>query len=72
MNEKNKEYDEILNVLNKRNGKRPTQRQSVPQARTTTRPGRYLSSRRMSAKKRKARQYKIAVANINKTMALMP
>ena len=63
MNNKDKEYNEFLEIYDKGNGNRPTQRQSVPQARTTTRPGRYLSSRRMSAKKRKARQCKIAVVS---------
>lgn len=63
MNDKDKEYDEFLEIYNKGNGNRPTQRQSAPQTRTTTRPGRYLSSKRMSAKKRKARQRKIAVVS---------
>ena len=63
MNDRDKEYDEFLDVWNKSKGNRPTQRQSVPQTRTTTRPGRYLSPKRMSAKKRKARQHKIAVVS---------
>ena len=71
MNEKNKEYDEFLNVLNKSNGNNPTQRQSAPQARTTARPGRYLSPNRMSAKKRKARQRNIDVASVFALVALV-
>ena len=63
MNDKDKEYDEFLEIYDKGNGKRPTQRQSAPQTRTTTRPGKYLSPKRMSAKKRKARQRKIAVVS---------
>lgn len=61
MNDRDKEYDEFLDVWNKGKGNRPAQRQSAPQTRITTRPGRYLSPKRMSAKKRKARQRKIAV-----------
>ena len=64
MNDKDKEYNEFLEIYDKGNGNRSTQRQSVPQARTTTRPGRYLSSKRMSAKKRRARQRKIAVVSV--------
>ena len=63
MNDKDKEYNEFLEIYNKGNGNNPTQRQSAPQTRTTTRPGRYLSPKRMSAKKRKARQRKIAVVS---------
>lgn len=63
MNDKDKEYDEFLEICNKGNGNRSTHRQSSPQTRTTTRPGRYLSPKRMSAKKRKARQRKIAVVS---------
>ena len=64
MNDRDKEYDEFLDVWNKSKGNRPIQRQSSPQARTTARPGKYLSSKRMSAKKRKARQRKIAVVSV--------
>lgn len=64
MNDKDKEYNEVLEICNKGNGNKPTQRQSAPQTRTTTRPGRYLSPNRMSAKKRKARQRKIAVVSV--------
>ena len=63
MNDKDKEYNEFLEIYNKGNGNNPTQRQSAQQTRTTARPGRYLSSKRMSAKKRKARQRKIAVVS---------
>ncbi len=64
MNDKDKEYNEFLEICNKGNENNPTQRQSTQQARTTARPGRYLSSKRMSAKKRKARRRKIAVASV--------
>ena len=64
MNDKDKEYNEFLEIYNKGNGNNPTQRQSAPQARTTARPGRYLSLKRMSAKKRKARRRKIAVVSV--------
>ena len=40
MRDRDKEYDEFLDVWNKSKGNRPTQRQSVPQARATTRTGR--------------------------------
>ena len=63
MNDKDKEYNEFLEIYNKGNGNRPTQRQSAPQTRTTARPGRYLAPKRMSAKKRKARRRKIAVVS---------
>ena len=63
MNDKDKEYNEFLEIYDKGNVNRPTQRRSAPQTRTTTRPGRYLSPKRMSAKKRKARQRKIAVVS---------
>ena len=63
MNDKDKEYNEFLEICNKSNGNRSTQGQSAPQTRTTARPGRYLSPKRMSAKKRKARQRKIAVVS---------
>ena len=61
MNDKDKEYNEFLEIYNKGNGNNPTQRQSAQQTRTTARPGRYLAPKRMSAKKRKARRRKIAV-----------
>ena len=64
MNDKDKEYGEFLEVWNKSNGSRTTQRQSAPQTRTTARPGRYLSPKRMSAKKRKARQRRMAVVSV--------
>ena len=64
MNDKDKEYNEFLEIYNKGNGNNPTQRQSAQQTRTTARPGRYLSSKRMSAKKRQARQRNIAVASV--------
>ena len=63
MRDRDKEYDEFLDVWNKSKGNRPTQRQSVPQTRATTRTGRYLSHKRMSAKRRKARLRKIAVVS---------
>ena len=63
MNDKDKENDEFLETYDKGNGNSPTRRQSSPQTRTTARPGRYLSPKRMSAKKRKARQRKIAVVS---------
>ena len=63
MNDKDKENDEFLEICNKGNGNNPTQRQSAQHTRTTVRPGRYLSPKRMSAKKRKARQRKIAVVS---------
>ena len=63
MSDRDKEYDEFLDVWNKSKGNRPTQRQSVPQARATTRTGRYLSHKRMSAKRRKARRRKIAIVS---------
>ena len=40
MRDRNKEYDEFLDVWNKSKGNRPTQRQSIPQTRATTRTGR--------------------------------
>ena len=64
MNDKDKEYNEFLEICNKGNGNNPTQRQSAQQTRTTARPGRYLAPKRMSAKKRKARQRKIAVVSV--------
>ena len=63
MRDRDKEYDEFLDVWNKSKGNSPTQRQSVPQARATTRTGRYLSHKRMSAKRRKARRRKIAIVS---------
>lgn len=63
MNDKDKEYNEFLEICNKGNGNNPTQRQSAQQTRTTARPGRYLAPKRMSAKKRKARQRKITVVS---------
>ena len=64
MTDKDKEDDEFLEIYDKGNGNNPTQRQSAQQTRTTARPGRYLSSKRMSAKKRKARRRKIAVVSV--------
>ena len=64
MNDKDKEYNEFLEIYDKGNGNRPTQRQSAQQTRTTARPGRYLAPKRMSAKKRKAHQRKIAVVSV--------
>ena len=63
MNDKDKEYNEVLELCNKSNGNRPTRRQSSPQTRTTTRPGRYFSPKRMSSKMRKARRRKIAIVS---------
>ena len=59
MRDRDKAYDELLDVWNKSKGNRPTQRQSVPQARATTR----TSHKRMRAKRRKARRRKIAVVS---------
>jgi len=64
VNDKDKEYDEFLEICNKGNGNRPTQRQSALQTRTTARPGRYLSPKRMSNKKRKARQRRMLVISV--------
>ena len=61
MNDNDKENDEFIETYDKGNENSPTRRRSSPQTRTTTRPGRCLSPNRMSAKKRKARQRKIAV-----------
>lgn len=55
MSDKNKEYDELLEVWNRTKGTAPTKKQETP------RPGRYLSQKRMSAKRRKTRQRRMAV-----------
>ena len=58
MNNRDKKYDEFLEVWNRGKGTTSTQKQATP------RPGRYLSQKRMSAKRRKARQRRIVLFTV--------
>ena len=58
MSDRNKEYYEFLKAWNRKKGTVFAQRQETPH------PGRYLSQKRMSAKKRKARQRKMVITAV--------